>query len=126
MNNKIIEKVIQISINLKHVPTKKNRHFSFLVRKNNILSIGWNNYLKTHPMAFKFNYNSRAIHSELACLLNSDKIDRKSYMVNVRIGQNNKLLLSKPCENCQSLLLHHGITNVVYSTREGFEWMVMK
>lgn len=123
MNEKLINKIIQTSINLKHLASKKNRHFSFLVRKNQIVSMGWNNYLKTHPIADKFNYGSKAIHSELACLLNANKIDKKSYMINIRIGANNSIMLSRPCKNCQSLLLHYGVSDVIYSTEEGFKCM---
>ena len=126
MNQKIINKAIQTSINLKHLPSNKNKHFSFIVRKNKIESIGWNDYQKTHPLSYKYNYYSRAIHSELACLLNCSKIDRKSYMINIRLGKNNKLLMSRPCDICESLLFHHGIFNVVYSTEEGFIWTEMK
>lgn len=126
MNQKIINKTVQTAINLKHLVPNRSKHFSFLVRKNKIISFGYNKTLKTHPLCLKFNYSSQAIHSELACLLNCSKIDKRSFMINIRIDKDNNLLMSRPCGHCTNLLLHHDITNVVYSTEEGFKCLKMK
>lgn len=99
-------------------------HFSFLVRKNNIESFGFNNRSKSHPLAIKFKYRYPTIHSELAAILNhSDSFD-KYYMVNIRIGRSGKLLMSKPCRACQRLLRYYNINEVLYSTDCGFKtWL---
>lgn len=125
MNQKILNKAIETSFNLKHLTPGRSKHFSFLIRKNKIVSIGWNNGSKSHPIAAKFNYQSQAIHSELHCILNADKIDKKCYMINIRIGQKDEILMSCPCQFCQTLLLHYNIRDVLYSTKEGFSCLKM-
>lgn len=97
------------------------------MKKNNILSLGWNNSLKTHPIAKKFGYRFSGIHSELHCLLNAKTIDfSRCYMINVRLGEKKALRQSKPCEPCQRLLIHYGINKVVYSVESGFDlWQNM-
>lgn len=123
MNIKLLNKAIQTAISLKTMTPGRSKHFSFLIRKSNIVSVGWNNGSKTHPIAAKFNYYSEAIHSELHCILNASKIDKKCSMINIRIDKRDKILLSKPCEKCQNLLYHYGINDVIYSYEKGFKCM---
>jgi deoxycytidylate deaminase len=98
------------------------RHFSFLVRKNSVNSIGYNNTSKTHTIADKIGYRYPTIHSELSTILNfSGKEISDYYMINFRFDKMGNLSMSKPCNNCQNLLKHYGIVKVVYSTGYGFK-----
>lgn len=109
---------------MKHLPNSTNIHFSFLTYRNNIVSFGYNNSWKTHPIANRFGYRFNSIHSELACILNYNGNIRdihSLHLVNVRIGKEiNSILNSKPCCKCQKLLSFYGITNISYSTEYGF------
>lgn len=40
-------------------------------------------------------------------------------MVNVRVNRENDLAMSKPCENCKTLIREHKIKIVYYTTEEG-------
>ena len=42
-------------------------------------------------------------------------------MVNIRLGEKKMLRQSKPCDICQTLLIHYGISKVVYSTEDWFD-----
>jgi deoxycytidylate deaminase len=121
MRDRVIKKAIDIAYNL-DVHSGKSKHFSFIVKKNNIVSVGWNSF-KSHTIAFKHNYPYGKIHSELACILNySGDINclNKYEILNIRIGMDNNLKLSKPCKFCKKMLSHYNINNVVYSTELGF------
>lgn len=96
------------------------------MNKNEVLSMGFNNSIKTHPLAEKFNYKAPNIHSELACIVASKRSFKNSYMVNVRIDNNNKFNLSKPCRCCQRLLLWYNIDKVFYTTIKGIECLNLK
>lgn len=122
INQRILNKILRITYDLKHLTPDRSKHFSFLVRKNNIISVGYNSF-KTHPKSLKFKYYKNHTHSELACILNANKIDKKCSLINIRIDKKDNILLSKPCEKCQDLLYHYGINDVIYSYEKGFKCM---
>ena len=126
VQKKVMSRILQLTQNMKNIPKGRARHFSFLVCKNTILSIGWNDYNKTHTLAKKFGYYNGNIHSELACIVSCQRDLKNCIMVNTRIGHNNEYLMSKPCKHCQRLLLWYNIDNILYSTIEGFECLNMK
>lgn len=118
---RILKKAVKIANHLQNVPNARKKHFSFLFNKNSIISIGWNNYSKTHPIAKQFGHKSNNIHSELHCILNlKRKITQGLTMVNIRINKNGDFRNSFPCKNCQKMLKHYRINNIIYSTNEGF------
>lgn len=102
---------------MRNLPKGRTAHFSFLVKKNEIISVGWNNYYKTHPLSKKFGYYN-GIHSELSCIVSCQRSMRGTYMINTRI-KNGDLAISKPCNICQRMLLWYNIENIVYSNDKG-------
>lgn len=122
INKKILEKIVKTSQDFSDIQNGRCKHFSFLVSKNTIVSFGWNDYNKTHTIAKKFGHYEGRIHSELACIVSCQrKLSSNMIIVNTRIGTNNTLMMSKPCDCCQRMLLWYNIQNVVYSTSEGFK-----
>jgi deoxycytidylate deaminase len=104
------------------LPDTKYKHFSFLIRRNKIVSVGYNLSFHTHPIAKKYKYRFSNIHSELAAIKNfpySPSLLYKYTMVNVRIMGNGCIGLSKPCDKCQQLLLDFDIRKVLYSIHGG-------
>lgn len=103
----------------------KNQHVSLLVIRNKILSVGVNDYIKTHTFAHSNNYRYSHIHSELSCLRrfpwrNFDI--KKATIINLRFARkDNSLLLSRPCFNCLDLIGSFGVKYIIYSTPNGFE-----
>jgi len=105
---------------LQNVPVGKSKHFSFLVNRNKIFSIGWNR-TKTHTLAQKMGYTWEFVHSELDCIIKfpykpeflSDYI-----MYNSRIDKNGNIRLAKPCKYCQNTLGVFGI-KVYYTNDDG-------
>jgi hypothetical protein len=98
-------------------PTKQTGkcfHTTFAFKGNKMLAIGYNNYNKLHPH-HKFgvyeptkdlnsNYTA-GIHSEISCLIKLGVEDCSDItFVNVRIDNNDKPAVSKPCANCECIL----------------------
>lgn len=122
MRDKVIEKAVIVAQNLIHLPTGRSKHFSFIVRKNNIVSFGYNRADKTHPLANKFGYKHPTIHSELSAILNFNDLQNshKYSFLNLRFNTG-KLDIARPCPKCQKLLVHYGFNIVTYSTSKGFK-----
>jgi hypothetical protein len=95
------------------------KHYSFIMQKNEVRSVGWNQPYKTHPLAKRFNYKFHCIHSELHAILKFDepvvKLQKYS-LVNVRLDKQGNVRMSKPCEVCQRLLVAFPFKEVWYST----------
>ena len=129
--NKILEKCVEITRGLK--PNKQNGrsfHTTFILHKNRILSIGWNNYNKMHPyhklgkyIGYKCNPEKYqpSLHSEISAILKLGEEDLRKYsFVNVRIDGRNNLALAKPCPNCERVLGQVGFKKLFYSSEKGF------
>jgi len=121
MNN-IQKKCLRVAKDLFDLPTGRSKHFSFLVLRNNIISVGWNNSLKTHPLANKFGHRFNGIHSELSVIKNNNDNFLLPHLslINIRFLRNGKLGNSKPCIPCQTMLDHFGIKKVFYTYSGGF------
>lgn len=131
--NKRLEKCIEISLGLRpSKQTGRSFHTTFIFDKKRILSIGTNDYNKHHPYhkmgeyrGFKSNpeHYRPCLHSEISALLRLGEEDCSRYVfVNVRIDNNNKISMAKPCQNCQKILDGVGYKKIIYSTSEkGFE-----
>lgn len=113
---------INKALDLIDKPQSVHKHFSFITYKNSIISTGWNNSLKTHPLAYKFGYEFPFLHSELDSitkLQESVKILKNCNIVNIRLGKFDNILLSRPCKNCQKLLISFGFKEIYYSNEWG-------
>ena len=91
--------------------TIRCQHAAAIIKKGNILSIGFN-YKKKN---FK---NQYSIHAEKSALLNCNKKNIKgAIMIVIRLNKiNNKLMKSKPCLQCQNMLKKFNLKNIYYST----------
>ena len=90
----------------------KSFHVTAVYRKNKMLCIGHNNYNKDHPYHKFGEYHpikggkySAGIHSEISALIKLGLDDCSDLtFVNLRIDNNGKPAISKPCDNCQRVL----------------------
>lgn len=115
-------KLVRIARNTKEVIDTKQKHFSFILLKNNIISFGWNQSWKTHPLAARFNHRFNNIHSEISAIKNMQKnwaLLTKCRLVNIRIRSNGELGLSKPCRYCLKAIIDFDIREVYYSNENG-------
>ena len=122
----IAEQCTNVAQEMKHLTPFRIKHFSFLMSKGQVISVGWNNMFKTHPLAKQYGHRFHSIHSELHCITKcQQEIDeiKKPYMVNIRINKYNKLRNSRPCVNCIELLCDYGVFEVVYYCVEANSWI---
>lgn len=120
----LTSELVKISRQLIHLPDSDKKHFTFIVKRRKIISIGWNKGFKTHPMAAKYKHRFCCHHSELSAILNFKyrPSELKYYdFINVRITKDGQLANSKPCLSCQSLLKDFGINSILFSTGKGFQ-----
>lgn len=119
---KLQKKIYDISLSLYNMPDTRNKHFSFLVRRNKIISIGWNKAFQTHPIAAKFGHRFNCIHSELDVINNFPYPFRMLplyTLINVRVKYKS-LRISHPCLKCINMLKFFGLKDVIYSTDQGY------
>ena len=118
MNNKLENKVKKISYSLKDVNPHRAKHFSFLCKRNTILSVGMNSYDKTHTIAKDLGYRKNNIHSELDAVLRFEggkKDIRNLDLVNIRLNRHGHVKMAMPCEGCTRLIVDLGIRRVWYT-----------
>jgi hypothetical protein len=120
---KRFDKLIKISNRLIDLPdSRSNKHFSYLLIRNKIISMGYNLSFTSHPIAHKYGYRFDAQHSELKCLLNAPyppSIFNRCTLINIRIMSNGLIGISKPCPKCQQLLRDFNINRIYFTNREG-------
>ena len=120
------DKIIEVTYALinKHNADLRCRHFSFILNRNRIISIGMNS-IKTHPMNLKYNYVNKnkekisdivGTHSELNAVIKLGEEDcSKLTLVNTRINRNNILDHSAPCHGCSDMINQLNFKNVYYT-----------
>jgi hypothetical protein len=111
---------------------KRCHHFSFIIHKGRIVSIGQNNR-KTHPINLINRKTSvktgedfsdeKHTCSEFNAILKLKKLtninSKKCSIVNMRIDRNNNLAFAKPCMSCQNLLKFFEFKNVIWTNNQG-------
>jgi hypothetical protein len=108
------------------------RHFSFIINKKKIVSIGINQR-KTHPT----NLKNRKISTKtgvdfseqkytcsefnaIAKLKNTTNIDtKKCILVNLRYDRNKQIALASPCMSCKSLLNYFEFKSIFFTDNVG-------
>ncbi len=130
MNLRLTNKLVEISRAMKPIrATGQFFHTSSLIRKNRVVCIGWNNYLKGHPekrfgkyenyKGFPGTYKS-SLHAEISSIIKLGEEDLSDYvMVNIRVGNFNQITMSKACLNCQRVLKSLGLKSLYYSNEQG-------
>lgn len=93
--NKYIDMAIPISLSIQ----RPKKHVSIIVRKNEVVSVGTNNF-RTHPMAKKLGYRFEEVHSELDALLRYKGPKDNLKLLNFRFNRFKDMRMSKPCCKC--------------------------
>lgn len=114
---------LEISKSLLDKVDLRQKHFSFIIRKSKILSIGWNSG-QPHPKAFELKYKYGCVHSELSAILKGRANDYCGCeMLNIRVNIFDEIGHSKPCNTCQNVLKMFGFSKCWYSTPESFNFI---
>lgn len=127
-NSDDFTRLIKLSQKLIHLPKSGKLHFTYILRKKKIISMGVNVTFKTHPMAKKYQHRFFSQHSELNAILNFPFKYRTlcNYkIVNIRIRQDGSLASSKPCKACALLLKDMGFKKIFFSTNSTFSELIL-
>jgi deoxycytidylate deaminase len=92
-----------------------------IVYKGRVLSVGFNQILKNHPLTRMFNEH-QSIHAEVSSIirLKKKKILKECKMVVYREYANGELAMSRPCPTCIKILKFFGIKKIIYTTIDGY------
>ena len=125
---KIINKAIKLAYSrFKPNPYQKRYHFAIAFDGNKPICLSQNNPIKVNAKALRmgemFNiqtykeypYNHAESHLVSKLLDKYNYIDPNWKIVVLRINRPGKLMLSKPCENCQKILDALGFDEVYWS-----------
>jgi deoxycytidylate deaminase len=99
----------------------KNKHFSFIISKSRIMSIGINS-IKTHPKAAELGYIYPHQHSELSAIIRFPGLVKdlqKCSLINIRLNNEGTAMISRPCKNCRRLIFSFAFKQVFYTNKEG-------
>jgi deoxycytidylate deaminase len=122
INQKLLDKIIFLTRNIDHSSKGSSLHFTFVVYKSKIITIGKNQCRTTHPKALEYGYRFSAIHSELDAIIKCIKLEydiSKCTFINTRMGYDGQIRIAKPCDICADLLKDFGVTKVIYTNHLG-------
>lgn len=97
-----------------------------IISKRKVVSIGFNQMLKHHPLTRKYD-NFDGIHAEVSAIL---RLKNKSLLTNATIvvyreTKQGKPSLAKPCKVCQKIMKDFQISKAIYTTDQGFETLFL-
>jgi deoxycytidylate deaminase len=82
-------------------------------KRNRVLSVGQNSYVKTHPLqakyAQKFNEHKVFLHAEVAAIVKCKDLSRAHRISVFRFNKDGTPANAKPCVICQSAIKAAGI-----------------
>jgi len=97
-------------------------HGAVLVRGGNIINAGHNKWGYS-SFGKRFRHRDRGVstlHAELATVLNLDRSTTQGADIYVvRVNNQGKFKMSKPCLMCETALKHVGVRRVYYTTDDG-------
>lgn len=102
---------------------KKKYHFKAVItdKKGNVLSIGENNYTKSHPymakMAMMYDEPDKIfLHAEIAAILKCRRLTDAHTIHIYQIAKDGTVTLAKPCKICAGAISKAGIKVATHSS----------
>jgi tRNA(Arg) A34 adenosine deaminase TadA len=104
-----------------NAPNGTSKHAAAVVFKNEIISIGWNEF-KSHPFQVQFRKEPEKsyLHAEVSAIRKSlnhitpDQL-KKSTLYVARVMKNNEWGISCPCDGCKMAIAAFDIKKVIYT-----------
>lgn len=89
-------------------------------KKGNILSIGKNSYIKTHPLQKKYALiaglpHKQYIHAELAAIIKLKDVSKAYSIEVIRLNNKGEGLLAKPCIICQQAIKNTPSEHIIHT-----------
>lgn len=89
-------------------------------RKDKVLSVGFNSYIKTHPLQARHAQRNQEpskifLHAEIHAIARCRQLDRAHRILVTRFDKHGHPQLAKPCKVCQSAIKEAGIKIIDYT-----------
>ena len=127
MKKKLLKQCVILARKEYDKHSSKFRHWTFVVQENKI--IGWATNTKVDTPLFFLGYKDfQHVHSEPMALKRTwGLINHKKYfsVVNIRLLANKELAMAKPCEVCFPFLIACGAREIIWSTENSFEEIIL-
>jgi tRNA(Arg) A34 adenosine deaminase TadA len=119
----ISDNFLELAIETAKTSPSRRKIGAVLLKKSKVIATAVNLERKSHPfqakLARKVGLGEKIyLHAEVHALIKA-KEDADTIVV-ARVDNQNKLRMAKPCKICSFALEQVGITNVYYTTNEGF------
>lgn len=102
--------------------SKKHQHISAVIydKRGRVLSVGYNSYVKTHPLQKKYATKcgldeKEYLHAELHAIIRCSDLSKAHRIFVSRWNRKGEPLLAKPCPICQSAIEAAGIKIVEHT-----------
>jgi hypothetical protein len=109
------KRYLKLAVNTALSSKERRKHGAVIVKSNRVLSIGVNKF-RNHPdiIPEPFIKQACSVHAEVDALKKiSDARNATIYVA--RVNNQNKPMMSRPCNNCYSAIREAGIKNIVYT-----------
>jgi len=120
INQRKYKALVSEALNSLDIPVGQpnSLHFTFILRRNHILSIGYNNIFKGYPKARHIGYWEGVVHSEFDAIrrfpLPPEKL-ADCELVNIRSNRHGEIRNAEPCKICRRMIFPFGLRNIYYS-----------
>ncbi len=90
-------------------------------RRGKVLSVGFNSYIKTHPLQARHAYKNQEpskiyLHAEIHAITRCSNLSKAHKILVTRFDRHGNPQLAKPCKVCQSAIREAGIKIIEYTT----------
>ena len=106
-------------------PKKQRQNITAIIydKRGRVLSIGKNNYNKTHPRMYQLSRSVKGydeyckiyLHAEMDAIVKCSQLDKAHLIEVYRISPDGNYRLAKPCPICRSAIIQTPIKYVKYS-----------
>lgn len=114
------EEILQLGLKIARNSINKRYNYVAIItnKKNKILSIGMNSYIKTHPLqakyALKTGFDGKIyLHSEIDALIRCKLIPEKIFIV--RTNRFGEVRYAKPCPICMEAIKKYKVKEIFYT-----------
>ena len=123
MDEVLTDYPFRLAVNMAKKSPSRFRLGAVLVKRNKIISAGFNMMHKTHTLMQRYNMDKSwtpGLHAEIHACIGVPMADLEgASLYVVRILKDGSLAMSKPCLICQRFIADVGISNVFYVERNG-------
>ncbi len=117
-----MQKHIDLALSMANKSTSKFRLGAVLAKRGNVISTGYNQMDKTHPLQNKFYKGDGVLglHAEVhACIGVPAASLHGAHLYVMRILADGRIAMAKPCPTCYKFLASVGVARITFSTGYG-------